>query len=135
LQQLFVAEKQFTTCLVLKGDQFLKWYIEEQTKDLRKAFEKEVLEWTKVDCKKMFGCPCYLANGSMFAGLVTKGIVITKLTTGEKQQLSKFKEVGPFVAGEKVIKSWVQLKLEPNELPDVLPFVKKSYERAFKIKN
>ena len=72
----------------------MKWYIEEQTKDLRETFEKEVLTWPKVDYKKMFGCPCYLANGSMFAGLITKGIVITKLTNEEKQQLSKIKRTG-----------------------------------------
>lgn len=112
----------------------MKWYIEEQTKDLRETFEKEVLTWPKVDYKKMFGCPCYLANGSMFAGLITKGIVITKLTNEEKQQLSKIKRTGPFVAGEKVIKSWIQIKLETNELPKVLPYIKKSYDRAFKIK-
>jgi hypothetical protein len=112
----------------------LKWYLEEQTKELREAFEKEVLPWPKVDYKKMFGCPCYMANGSMFAGLVTKGIVITKLTEEEKQQLNQLKKIGPFIAGEKTIKSWVQLKLEPNELSKVFPFVKKSYDRAVKIK-
>ena len=113
----------------------MKWYIEEQTKELREVFEKEVLAWPQVDHKKMFGCPCYLANGSMFAGLVTKGVVITKLTDEEKQELSKFKEVGPFVAGSKVIKSWVQINLEPNEFPKVLPYVKKSYEKSIRIKD
>lgn len=112
----------------------MKWYIEEQTKELREAFEKEVLSWPNVDYKKMFGCPCYLANGSMFAGLVTKGIVITKLTDEEKKQLSKVKKIGPFLAGEKVIKSWVQMKLEANELPKIFFYVKKSYDRAVKIK-
>ena len=103
----------------------MKWYNEEQTKELREAFAKEVLSWPKVDYKKMFGCPCYLANGSMFAGLITKGIVITKLTNEEKQQLSKVK---------KLINIWVQIKLETNELPKVLPYIKKSYDRTFKIK-
>ena len=57
----------------------MKWYIEEQTKDLRQALEKIILGWYKVTYRKMFGCPCYLANGKMFAGLVTKGVIITKL--------------------------------------------------------
>ena len=113
----------------------MKWYIEEQTKDLREVVEKEVLAWPQVDYKKMFGCPCYLANGSMFAGLVTKGIVITKLTDEEKQRLSEFKKVGPFVAGSKVIKSWVHIDVEADEFAQVLPYIKKSYERAIKIKN
>ena len=70
----------------------------------------------------------------MFAGLVTKGIVITKLTDEEKLELSKVKKIGPFIAGEKVIKSWVQINLEAKELSKVLPYVKKSYQRAIKIK-
>ena len=119
---------------VLRGAVILKWYIEEQTKELREFFEKEALSWPMVDYKKMFGCPCYLANGTIFAVLVTKGIVITKLTDEEKLQLSKVKKVGPFIAGAKVIKSWVQVNLEAKELPIVLPYVKKSYQQAIKIK-
>ena len=108
----------------------LKWYIEEDTKELREAFEKEILQWPRVDYKKIFGCPCYLANGKMFAGLVTKGLIITKLNDSEKDELRKLKEVKPFVAGEKIIRSWVHIELEPNELIDIIPFVKKSYNRA-----
>ena len=108
----------------------LKWYIEEETKELRRAFESEVLGWPQVDYKKMFGCPCYLANGKMFAGLVTKGIVITKLDEPEKEELNKVRKIKPFEAGDRVIKSWVHMDLEPEDLKQVMPFVKKSYERA-----
>ena len=110
----------------------LKWYIEEETKELRSALEKEILNWPNVDYKKMFGCPCYLANGKMFAGLVTKGLVITKLNSQEKEELQKIKETKPFAAGDKIIKSWVQVNLEPNELKELIPYVKKSYDRAIK---
>jgi hypothetical protein len=112
------------------GLSFLKWYIEEETKGLREAFEAEVLGWPQVDYKKMFGCPCYLINGKMFAGLVTKGIVITKLNDTEKEELNKLRKIKPFEAGDRVIKSWVQLDLESEDLKQVIPFVKKSYERA-----
>lgn len=112
---------------------FLKWYVEEDTKELREAFEKEILKWPHVDYKKMFGCPCYLANGKMFAGLVTKGIVITKLNSLEKKELEKFRKIKPFVAGSKVIKSWVQIDLNPNDLKKIIPYVKKSYERALSL--
>ena len=67
----------------------MKWYIEEETKELREAFEKEILQWPQVNCKRMFGCPCYLANGKMFAGLVTKGLILTKLNDSEKEELPK----------------------------------------------
>ena len=110
----------------------MKWYIEEETKELREAFEKEVLTWPVVDYKKMFGCPCYLANGKMFAGLVTKGVVITKLNDQEKTELNKIKKTAPFKAGTKIIKSWVQINLEPNELKQIIPYIKKSYNQALK---
>ncbi len=61
----------------------------------------------------------------MFAGLVTKGIVITKLTDEEKLQLSKVKKIAPFIADEKAIKSWIQINLEANDLSNILPYVKK----------
>jgi TfoX/Sxy family transcriptional regulator of competence genes len=108
----------------------LKWYIEEETKELREAFEKEISQWPQVDYKKLFGCPCYLANGKMFAGLVTKGIIITKLSDKEKEELKKLKKTKPFKAGKKTIKSWVNIDLDPNELNDIIPYIKKSYDRA-----
>jgi hypothetical protein len=108
----------------------MKWYIEEKTKELRQAFEKEILKWANVDYKMMFGCPCYLANGKMFVGLVTKGIVITKLSNSEKEELKKIKETKPFNAGGRVISSWVNIDLEVSDLEEIMPFVKKSYNRA-----
>ena len=113
----------------------LKWYIEEETREQRESFEKEILAWPQVDYKKMFGCPCYLANGKMFAGLVTKGLVITKLSESEKGELKKIKSIQPFATGPKVIKSWVQINLRAKELKEVMSFVKKSYERALSFSN
>ena len=108
----------------------MKWYVEEETKELREALEKEILTWPQVYFKKMFGCPCYLGNGKMFAGLVTKGLVITKLNNVEKEELQKFREIKPFVAGSKIIRSWVQVDLDPNDLKEIMPYVRKSYGRA-----
>ena len=108
----------------------MKWYNEEETKELRESFEKEILNWPQVTSKKMFGCPCYLANGKMFAGMVTKGIVITKLSSLEQEELQKIRETKPFVAGERTIKNWVHVDLEPKDLRKFMPYVKKSYERA-----
>jgi hypothetical protein len=111
----------------------LKWYIEEETKELREAFEKELLKLPQVDYKKMFGCPCYLAKGKMFAGLVTKGIVITKLTTLEREELKKIRVTKPFVAGDKIIKSWITIEITPKDLKEIMPYVKKSYNRAIEL--
>jgi hypothetical protein len=108
----------------------LKWYIEEETKELRKALETEILGWYKVEYKKMFGCPCYLANGKMFVGLVTKGIVITKLDESDRIKLKGIHEILPFNVGKKTIKKWVRLNIEPSSLKSVMPFIEKSYRRA-----
>jgi TfoX/Sxy family transcriptional regulator of competence genes len=108
----------------------LKWYIEEETKELRQALEKEILGWYKVTFKKMFGCPCYLANGKMFVGLITKGVVITKLDESERKDLKKIRETYPFKVGKKILKKWVRLITDPSNLKSILPFIEKSYERA-----
>ena len=77
----------------------VKYHVEEETTALRAALEREALAWPGVTHRKMMGCPCYLANGKMFAGLVTKGIFITKLTPGEREGLAEVHPVEPFVWG------------------------------------
>ncbi len=52
----------------------MQYYSEEETKEIRLAFESEVLNWGRVSFKKMFGCPCYKVNEKLFEFLVTKGI-------------------------------------------------------------
>ena len=113
----------------------MNWYIEEETKELREAFEKEILKLPQVDYKKMFGCPCYLAKGKMFAGMVTKGIVITKLTSLETEELKKLREIKPFVAGGKIIRSWVTVEIDPKDIKEIMPYVQKSYNRAIALGN
>lgn len=82
----------------------------------------------------MFGCPCYLVNGKMFAGMVTKGIVIPRLSTQERDELGSVLEIKPFVAGKRTMKNWVRVDLAPKELK-ILPYVKKSYERTLKLQS
>jgi hypothetical protein len=57
----------------------MKYYSEEETKEIRLALEGEILRWSQVSVKKMFGCPCYKVKNKMFVFLVTKGIVFTHL--------------------------------------------------------
>ena len=111
----------------------MKFYSEEETKNIRMVLEREVLNWFKVDFKKMFGCPCYTANGKLFVFLVTKGIVITHLGEEDRVKLSTDFMLKPFQAGSKSIKNWCQIYLEkPEALAKILPFVRKSYEEALK---
>jgi len=110
----------------------LKWYVEELTYALREPLEKEILGWYKVTFKKMFGCPCYLANGKMFAGLVTKAVVITKLNEAERKEVKKNYQIKPFIVGGKTMKKWVCLLIDPIDLKTAMPFIEKSYQRALK---
>ncbi len=110
----------------------MKWYSEERTHELRETLEKEILGWYKVAFKKMFGCPCYLANGKMFAGLVTKAVVITKLNEAELKEVKKNFQTKPFTVGGKTMKKWVCLLIDPIDLKTAMHFIEKSYQRALK---
>ena len=110
----------------------MKWYVEEETRALREALEREILSWSQVTHRKMMGCPCYMANGKMFAGLVTGGMVITKLTQDEREELGKIHSVKPFQAGGRTLKKWAHLTLEPEDLEEIMPYVRASYEAALK---
>jgi predicted DNA-binding protein (MmcQ/YjbR family) len=110
----------------------MKYYSEEDTKDLRLAFEDKVLQWPQVSSKKMFGCPCYQANGKLFAFFVTKGVVITQLTQSEREELSRQQQTTFFQAGKKIVKNWVRVPVKnKRDLGQIMPFVRKSYESAF----
>jgi hypothetical protein len=111
----------------------LRYYSEEKTKNLRLALEKEVLSWPQIGTKKMFGCPCYQAKGKLFVFLVTKGIVITLLELADRQKLSRARQTSFFQAGKKIVKNWIRLSINSkDDLDEILPFVRKSYEEALK---
>ncbi len=111
----------------------MKYYSEEDTKDLRLALEEEVLSWPQVSTKKMFGCPCYQAKGKLFVFLVTKGIVITQLEQADREELSRQHQTAFFQAGKKIVKNWVRFSIETKEdLDRIMHFVRKSYEEALR---
>jgi TfoX/Sxy family transcriptional regulator of competence genes len=109
----------------------MKYYIEEETLPLKTAFDEIILQLPDVTTRKMMGCPCYMANGKMFALLVTGGIVLTKLNEEEKQSLAELYEWRPFEA-HRTIKKWAYLKAESSDLENLLPFIKASYRNALK---
>ena len=112
----------------------MKYYSEDETKEIRLALEAEILKWHKVDFKKMFGCPCYMANGRLFVFLVAKGIVITRLGEADIAELSKSHKTTSFHAGNKDMKNWRQISLgKTKELYSLMPFVKRSYDEALEL--
>ena len=111
----------------------MKYYSEEETKEIRIALEKEVLGWNQVSTKKMFGCPCYKVGNRLFVFLVTKGIVFTHLAQTDKEHLSQEYKMDFFNTGKKKIKNWPQIRINSfEELKAVMPYVRKSYERALR---
>jgi TfoX/Sxy family transcriptional regulator of competence genes len=109
----------------------MRYYIEEEMKALRERFEEIVLGWPDVTSRKMFGCPSYLAKGTVFGILVTKGLVLTRLSEKDRRELSNTHETTPFEANRRVIKSWIRIPVsDPEDIKELLPFVRKSHEAA-----
>ena len=107
----------------------MKYFDEEQMAETRKRFEDEVLKWKGVHSKAMMGCLCYFSVRKFIAFLVTKGIVVMKLSK-EDQALMKKMGGRPFEMGGKTGKLWLTPLNGPRDVRSVLPFVKKSYEVA-----
>jgi hypothetical protein len=107
----------------------MKYYDEKQTAEIRKKLEEEILQGPGATTKKMFGSPTFFRGQPFFAFLVTKGIVITKLSEADRATLAKHADAKPFeMTGAKVPKSWIKVSLEkPEDIQKILPFVKKRY--------
>jgi hypothetical protein len=82
----------------------------------------------------MLGCLCYLRGKNMLAFLVTDGIVISKLSEQEEDELSKLSKKVAFKMGGKPMRKPVwELKSRDN-LRTILPFLKKSYQATGRVK-
>ena len=109
----------------------MKYYSEEDTRDLRLALETEILGWSDVTTKKMFGCPCYQAEGRLFAFMVTKGLVLTQLKQADTEKLSSLYETSFFKSGKRIVKKWLRIPLKDRgDIEELMTFVRKSYEEA-----
>jgi TfoX/Sxy family transcriptional regulator of competence genes len=109
----------------------MKYYSEAEDHDLRQAFETEIRTWPNVRTRKMFGCPCYQANGKLFALVVSGGIVITRLSDADRALLIHQNVGVPFQPGQKTVQSWLQIAVQNKaELKPFLPYVRKSYDAA-----
>jgi hypothetical protein len=109
------------------------YYVESEAKALREAFERKVLRWPKVTMRKMFGCPSYLADGKLFAFLVTGGVVITQVRKHDRETLAAAFETEPFKAGEREISRWLQVTVDDLvRLPRIMVYVQKSYDTVLK---
>jgi hypothetical protein len=111
----------------------MKYYSEDDMRDLREALEKTVLEWPKVTTKKMFGCPCYQANKKLFAFIVTNGVVITQLSEDDFNAVSNKFTARPFSTGKRTVSKWLKIPLmNKKDLKTILDYVNISYKTALK---
>jgi len=107
----------------------MAYYTEEAGRELREAFEQRTLHWPLVTVRRMFGCPAYLADGKLFAFLVSDGIVITQVRKHDRERLEATFSIAPFTAGEREIQRWVVVSLpDHTQLDRLMGLVKKSYE-------
>ena len=112
----------------------MKFYSETADHDLRLAFEAEVRAWPKVTARKMFGCPCYQANGKLFALVVSGGIVITHVLPEDRETLIQQYLAAPFEPGQKSVQAWLRVPAQfKNEIVKLLPYLQKSYQAALAI--
>jgi hypothetical protein len=99
-------------------------------REIREELDKEVLRWPGVSSREMMGCLCYLHGKNMIAFLVTDGIVLSKLSEQETNDLSKLSKRTAFKMSGKTLRKLVwELKTREN-LRTILPFVKKSYQAS-----
>ena len=109
----------------------MKYFDPDADTALKDAFEQLVLDWPGVTPKTMFGCPSYLANGTLFAVLVSEGVALTRLPNGHSEELETSFDTRPFKAGARTVKKWIQVVLDdPSDLDSLRPYVRASYESA-----
>ena len=108
----------------------MKYYDDKKMAEIRKTFEKEVLNWNGVTSRQMMGCLCYLYNRKFIGFLVTNGIVVMKLSEKDQTLLKKKFGGKPFEMGGQTGNLWVSPLKQPKDVRSIMPFVRKRYEEA-----
>jgi len=109
----------------------MQYYNEEKMKYTRLTLEQEILSWPEVTTKKMYGCPCYKYKDKLFAFLVTDGVVLTKASDQDKQNLAKEFQFRPFQAATRTMKGWPQIPVDDTtNLTKIILFIKNCYNHA-----
>jgi len=112
----------------------MKYFDTEKMREIREELDREILKWPGVSSREMMGCLCYLHGKNMIAFLVTDGIVISRLSEQETNDLSKLSKKMAFKMGGKTFRKPVwELKTRENLLT-ILPFLRKSYQTRGSLK-
>lgn len=109
-----------------------RYYDETKMGSVRADLERRVATWPGVHAGQMFGCPCFDANGKLFAFVATNGVVLTQLEWSDRAELAKLFRAGPFAPEPgRAATKWAQVPAtKPADLEPLLPWIRKSYETA-----
>jgi len=108
----------------------MKYFDEEKMSEIRKTFEKEVLQWKGVTSKPMMGCLCYFYNRKFIGFLVTNGIVLMKLSEKDQKEVQEKFGGKPFEMAGQRGRLWVTPLNGPKDVRSVMPFVRRRYEEV-----
>ncbi|WP_254273616.1 TfoX/Sxy family protein [Haloarcula marina] len=108
----------------------MTYYDPETGAALKAAVDDVVAAWPSVTEQRMFGCPSYRADGTLFAVVVTDGVALTRLPETHRTELDAAFETGPFQAGERTVTKWVQVTADEGDAARLAPFLEASYEAA-----
>lgn len=110
---------------------YMPYYVESKDHALRERFEEIVFGWPGVTKKMMFGSPSFAAEGTLFAILVTDGIILTRLDEEQKSALISTGFADYFSGHGRVMKKWVVVSVgDPSRIDRYLPFITASYQAA-----
>jgi hypothetical protein len=90
-----------------------------------------MMEWGRVEPRRMFGCDCYLVGGRLFAFFQDEGVVV-KVPPPRREELLADARVAPFTprSGAR-FGDWLHLRLSvPTDAAFALPAVAASYRQA-----
>jgi hypothetical protein len=113
-----------------KNEYRMKYFDEEKMGEIRRIFEKEVLQWKGVRSKPMMGCLCYFHNRKFIGFLVTNGIVLMKLSEKDQKEVKEKFGGRPFEMAGKTGRLWVTPLNGPKDVRSVMPFVRQRYEEV-----
>jgi hypothetical protein len=106
----------------------MKYYDAEKMREIRDELEKEILNRPGVSSREMMGCLCYLHGNNMRCFLVTDGVVVSKLSNQEQNNLSKLSKRTTFKMSGKTFRKPVWEPKTRENLRTILPFIEKSYQ-------
>jgi len=89
-----------------------------------------VRDWRGLTDHTMFGHPSDKAGETIFALLVTDGVVLTRLPEGERDELDAAYETGNVEANGQTIATWVRVTVGADDLDALRPFVQASHDAA-----